>query len=94
MDYDLICFTYDKYINADTNEEKLNILINFLTITDDIYTEHFFGPKTLDDIFFMNQYDIQDFMNLYSDDINQAWNNLIRNYNYTDDNNNNDTDNI
>ena len=82
MDYDLILYAYDKYIHADTNEEKLNILINFLTITDDIYIEHFLGPKTLDDIFFMNQYDIQDFMNLYSDDINQAWNNLIRNYNY------------
>lgn len=86
MDYDLIGYAYHKYINADTYEEQLNILINFLAITDDIYTEHFLGPKTLDDIFFMNQYDIQDFMNLYSDDINQAWNNLIRNYNYTDDN--------
>lgn len=80
MDYDLILYAYHKYIQADTYEEKLNILINFLTITDDTYIDYFFGPKTLDDIIFMNQYDIQDFMATYHDDIEQAWHNLIRNY--------------
>lgn len=80
MDYDLILYAYHKYIQADTYEEKLNILINFLTITDDIYIDYFFGPKTLDDIIFMNQYDIQDFMATNYNDIEQAWHNLIRNY--------------
>lgn len=92
MDYDLIGYAYHKYIQALSDEEKLNILLNFLTTTDDLYTEYFFGPKNLDDIFFMNQYDIQDFMNQYSEDINQAWHNLIRNYNNNDDNNNNSND--
>ena len=85
MDYDLILYNYHKYNQANTYEEKLNILLNFLTITDDIYIDYFFGPKTLDDIFFMNQYDIQDFMAIYYDDINLAWNNLIRNYTIDDD---------
>ena len=80
MDYDLIIYNYHKYIQAFSYEEKLNILINFLTITDDIYIDYFFGPKTLDDIIFMNQYDIQDFMATNHDDIEQAWHNLIRNY--------------
>ena len=80
MDYDLILYAYHKYIQADTYEEKLKILINFLTITDDIYIDYFFGPKTLDDIIFMNQYDIQDFMATNYNDIEQAWHNLIRNY--------------
>lgn len=84
-DYDIILYNYKKWNQADTTEEKLNILLNFITTTEDIYIDYFFGAKSLDDIFYMNQYDINDFMDINIDTLNDSWHNLIKNYTINDD---------
>lgn len=84
-DYDIILYNYKKWNQADTTEEKLNILLNFITTTEDVYIDYFFGAKSLDDIFYMNQYDINDFMDINMDALNDSWHNLIRNYTINDD---------
>lgn len=84
-DYDIILYNYKKWNQADTTEEKLNILLNFIATTEDIYIDYFFGAKSLDDIFYMNQYDINDFMDINIDALNDSWHNLIKNYTINDD---------
>ena len=84
-DYDIILYNYKKWNQADTTEEKLNILPNFIATTEDIYIDYFFGAKSLDDIFYMNQYDINDFMDINIDALNDSWHNLIKNYTINDD---------
>ena len=84
-DYDIILYNYKKWNQADTTEEKLNILLNFIATTEDVYIDYFFGAKSLDDIFYMNQYDINDFMDINIDGLNDSWHNLIRNYTINDD---------
>lgn len=78
-DYNLITFNYHKYMTAETNEEKLNILMDFISTTDENFADFFFGSD-YDNIFYMNQYDINDYMDNNLDDFNNCWKILIRNF--------------
>lgn len=84
MTFNLLTYYYHKYSTAESNEERFDVLIDFLTNTQDKYTEYF--NINLDEAEFWNQYNINDYFFTNEDDIRNCWHNLIRNYQTEDDN--------
>lgn len=81
---DYVIYYYNKYRKAETNEEKLNILIDFIMTTkkNEEFSE-FFGID-LDVVEFFDKFDIEDFMENNADELLQLWKCLLKNYDIED----------
>ena len=76
-DLDLKRYFYNKWIDADGYEEKFQILIDFVQSTDEVFAEHFFGLE-YDDIYYFDEFDIQDFMEQNYEELDSLWKALIK----------------
>lgn len=76
-DLDLKRYFYEKWIDADTYEEKFQILVDFVSATDERFAEHFFGGE-YDDIFYFSPYDIEDYMEQNYKELDDCWKLLIK----------------
>ena len=82
---DLLTYYYQKYQKADSNEERFDILLQFLSNdTFSNLTEYF--QLDINEIEFWNQYNINDFFFTNEDDIEQCWHHLMKNYSNDDSN--------
>ena len=76
-DLDLKRYFYNKWLDVDTNEEKFQILIDFVTATDELFAEHFFGEE-YDDIWYFDKFDIEDYMEQNYEELDDLWKVLIK----------------
>ena len=74
---DLKRYFYNKWLDVDTNEEKFTVLVDFVMSTDEVYADHFFGSEW-DDIYYMDVYDIEDFMEENYEELDDLWKALIK----------------
>ena len=74
---DLKRYFYNKWLDVDTNEEKFTVLVDFVMSTDEVYADHFFGSEW-DDIYYMDVYDIEDFMEENYEELDNLWKALIK----------------
>ena len=65
---------YHQYVNAETDEEKFEIIIHLLTISDEFDD---IGIDTSDTEFF-NKYEASDFLGEFEDDIVRIWKKTIK----------------
>ena len=81
-DLDLKRYFYEKWSEADIYEEKFQILMDFVTATDERFAEHFFGLE-YDDIYYFDKFDIEDYMEQNYEYLEDLWKVLIK---YDEDN--------
>ena len=74
---DLKRYFYNKWIDADSYEEKFQILIDFVQSTDEVFAEHFFGLE-YDDIYYFDVYEISDYMEENYEELDNLWKALIK----------------
>lgn len=79
---DLKRYFYNKWLDADGYEEKFQILMDFVTATDERFAEHFFGHH-FDDVWYFDKYDIEDYMEQNYEELDSLWKVLIK---YDDEN--------
>ena len=65
---------YQQYVNAESPEEKFEILIHLLSISDEFDNV---GIDTSDTEFF-NKYEANDFLSEFEDDIVRIWKKTIK----------------
>lgn len=74
---DLKRYFYNKWLDVDSYEEKFTVLVDFVMSTDEVYADHFFGSEW-DDIYYMDVYDIEDFMEENYEELDDLWKALIK----------------
>ena len=74
---DLKLYYFSKWLRADNLEEKFQILVDFVTTTDEKFAEHFFGEH-FEDIWYMDKYDIEDYMLENAEELQELWLVLIK----------------
>lgn len=81
-EYNLLLYYYNKWKKAETNEERMNILVDYIMTTkkNEEYS-NFFGID-FDLVDYMDKYEIEDFMEERYDELEKLWKHLIRNYDY------------
>jgi hypothetical protein len=83
-EYNLLLYFYNKWRKSETNEEKLNVVVDYIMSTkkNEEYSEYF--GIDLSEIDFMDKYDIEDFMETKVEELDELFKHLIRNYDIED----------
>lgn len=75
--FDMKRYFYKKWQESEILEEKFQILIDFVMATDEQFAEHFFGHH-FDEVWYMDKYDIEDYMLENVLDLDALWILLIK----------------
>lgn len=83
-EYNLLLYFYNKWRKSETNEEKMNVVVDYIMSTkkNEEYGEYF--GIDLSAIDFMDKYDIEDYMETRVEELDELWKHLIRNYDIED----------
>lgn len=83
-EYNLLLYFYNKWRKSETNEEKMNVVVDYIMSTkkNEEYSEYF--GIDLSEIDFMDKYDIEDYMETRVEELDELWKHLIRNYDIED----------
>jgi enolase len=83
-EYNLLLYFYNKWRKSETNEEKLNVVVDYIMSTkkNEEYSEYF--GIDLSEIDFMDKYDIEDYMEARVEELDELLKHLIRNYDIED----------
>lgn len=83
-EYNLLLYFYNKWRKSETNEEKMNVVVDYIMSTkkNEEYSEYF--GIDLSEIDFMDKYDIEDYMETKVEELDELWKHLIRNYDIED----------
>lgn len=78
-EYSLLVYYYNKWRTSETNEEKLNVLVDYIMTTKNEDYIEYFGID-LEEIDYFDKYEIEDFMECNVDELEELWKHLLRNY--------------